>query len=249
MSTRIAQITDLHLLPPGETLMELDVNERLYRVLNHALARNPDAFFLTGDFCATEPRQETFYQLRPILDRLGKPYYISPGNHDSRRMLRNAFYLEGHGNEPIKGLVRVNDRDFLFLDSCMGEVDEDQQAWLARAIAAYPAADIVLHHPPVPMGVTFMDGNYPLRNTNNLLTILEGNGALRRVFCGHFHSGRMVRHGNLEVHLCPPTSFFINPEADGFQQDYLPPAYSLLEWTDEGSFRAIPTYVAGNARR
>lgn len=229
--------------------MGLDVNERLARVLEHAAARDPDAYFLTGDFCATEPRQETFFQLRPILDQLGKPYYITPGNHDDRHMLRNAFFLEGHNDEPIIGLVRVNDRDFLFLDSCLGAVGEDQQAWLSRAIAAYPAADIVMHHPPVPMGVTFMDGTYPLRNPEDLLPILAADGALRRVFCGHFHSGRMVHHGNLEVHLCPPTSFFINPEADNFEQDYLPPAYTLLEWTDEGDFRSIPTYVAGNARR
>ncbi len=76
--------------------MGLDVNSRLQRVLEHAATSNPDAYFLTGDFCAQEPEQDIYHQLRVVLDKLGKPYYLTPGNHDDRGMLRNAFYLEGH---------------------------------------------------------------------------------------------------------------------------------------------------------
>ena len=244
--TRIAQITDLHLLPPGELLMDLDVNERLQRVLDHAAAREPDAYFITGDCCAMEPLQDVFYRLRPRLDALGKPYYITPGNHDDRRMLRNAFYLDGHGDEPIKGLVRVNDRNFLFLDTCPARVDEEQVNWLAAALAEYPEADLVMHHPPVPLGVNFMDTKYPLQDTDALLDVLLGTDQPRRVFCGHFHSGRTVQHGPLEVHLCPPTSFFIDPEPEDFHQEFLPPAYLWLEWAEDGSFRAAPTFVASS---
>ncbi|WP_071596742.1 metallophosphoesterase [Neolewinella persica] len=243
MHTRIAQITDLHLLSPGNMLMDIDVNARLQSVLDHASENNPDAYFLTGDFCAQDPVQEIYHQLRPLLDALGKPYYITPGNHDDRGMLRNAFYLDGHNDEPIKGLVRVNNLDFLFIDSAHGVVDKEQLVWLRKAITLYPRAAIVMHHPPVPMGVRFMDNKYPLRETEDLLHILTSDGRRRRIFCGHFHTSRTVEHENLQVHLCPPTSFFIKPTADDFEQVILPPAYLMLEWTEGGDFRAVPTYV------
>ena len=225
--------------------MGLDVNSRLQRVLEHAATSNPDAYFLTGDFCAQEPEQDIYHQLRVVLGKLGKPYYLTPGNHDDRGMLRNAFYLEGHNDEPVKGLVRVNNRDFLFIDSSKGEVDDQQLRWLRQAISAYPRAAVVMHHPPVPMGVKFMDGKYPLRATEKLLAILTSDARRRRIFCGHFHTARMVEFDNLQVHLCPPTSFFINPVVPEFQQEALPPAYLLLEWTPEGDFRAVPTFVPG----
>jgi Icc protein len=218
---RIAQITDLHLLPPGELLMGLDVNARLDSVLAHALAREPDAIFLTGDFCAIEPDQEMFHQLRARLDLLHIPYYLTPGNHDDREMLRNAFYLDGHNYEPIRGLIRVKGHNFLFLDSSPGMVDGDQVKWLSRALVTYPDATIVMHHPPVPLGVAFMDSRYPLRQPEELLAAWK----------------------NLEVHLCPPTSFFINPDNKTFEQEMLPPGYLMLEWPKEGGFRVIPYYV------
>lgn len=223
--------------------MGLDVNARLESVLAHAMARKPDAIFLTGDFCASEPEQDMFHQLRAQLDLLGVRYYLTAGNHDDREMLRNAFYLDGHNYEPICGLVRVKDQDFLFLDSSPGTVDGDQVKWLSRAITNYPDANIVMHHPPVPLGVTFMDKKYPLRQTDELLAALTTDGLPRRVFCGHFHSGRTVNWKNLEVHLCPPTSFFINPDNEEFEQEMLPPGYLMLEWVEDGGFRAVPYYV------
>lgn len=243
MYTKIAQITDLHLLTSGEPLMGLGVLDRFKQVLEHSRSFEPDAYFLTGDFCAHDPVQEVYHQLRSLLDNLTKPYYLTPGNHDNRAMMRNAFFLEGHEQQPIKGVVKVKDRYFIFLDSSAGTVDKEQLGWLTKALGQYPQSDIVIHHPPMKMGVSFMDEKYPLKDTDKLLGILRSDGRHRRIFCGHYHTGRMMTHQNLSIHLCPPTSFFINPNADSFEQEFLPPAYLRLSWDEEGNFRSIPTYV------
>jgi len=223
--------------------MGLDVVGRFKRVLEHSRSFEPDAYFLTGDFCANDPVQEVYHLLRPMLDELGKPYYLIPGNHDDRAMMRNAFFLEGHNQEPVKGLVQVGDRYFIFLDSSTGYVDKEQLAWLTKALGQYPQSDIVIHHPPMKMGIAFMDGKYPLSDPEGLLTILRADARHRRIFCGHYHTGRMMTHQNLSIHLCPPTSFFINPDADSFQQEFLPPAYLQLSWDEAGNFRSAPVYV------
>lgn len=249
MSLKIVQITDPHLLAPTERLMGLDVNRRLTDVLAHARRFDPDAYFLTGDYCANEPVQEIYHRLRPLLDQLERPYYLAAGNHDDRHMMRNAFYLEGHGQQPICGLIAVNGRHFLLLDSSPGTVDDGQVKWLGRALKQYPTADVVMHHPPIPLGVTFMDDKYPLRATDALLSVLSYDGRPRRVFCGHYHSARTVKFRNLQVHLCPPTSFYIDPDPIDFRLMDHGAGYLRLEWTDGGRFLATPCYLEplGNA--
>lgn len=242
LSLKIVQITDPHLIAPSERLMELDVNQRLIDVLEHARSFEPDAYFLSGD-CANEPVQEVYHRLRPLLDALGKPYYLAAGNHDDRQMMRNAFFLKGHGQEPIHGLIEVKNRHFLLLDTSPGTLDGEQVQWLSRALNQYPEADIVMHHPPIPMGVRFMDEKYPLRETDALLSVLSYDGRPRKVFCGHYHSARTVDYRNLQIHLCPPTSFYIDPDLSEFRLMDQMPGYLRLQWSEDGRFHATPSYL------
>ena len=247
MSLRVIQLTDLHLLPPGELLMGLDVNARLEAALAQIATLAPDAIFITGDFCAHEPVQEVYHRLRSRFEAFDVPYYIIAGNHDDRAMMREAYPLmPGRDQEPIYGPVELAGQWFLFVDSSPGVVDPPQLDWLAGAIAEHPTATVVIHHPPVEMGMPFMDGNYPLRDTDRLLDLLTGDGQRRRVLCGHYHAARTVSYRNLDVLLCPPTSFFIYPGADEFVMEDHPAGFQLLEWADDGSFRQ--TVYATSAR-
>ncbi len=243
MALKLVQLTDPHLLHPGEMLMDLDVEARWESVLEAAARHDPDAFCLTGDFCAHEPRWEVYARLRPRLDRLGIPYFVTTGNHDDRGMLRQAFGLPGNGDGPLFGIAEVKGYPLLFLDSGPGVVDHRQLDWLEGALLEYPEAPIFVHHPPVPMGVRFMDEKYPLRETGRLLSILTADGRPRRVFCGHYHTPRVVSHCNLEVYLCPPTSFFIRPESADFDMEPHYPGYLLLNWADNGDFHYVQYQV------
>ena len=237
-SLRVVQLTDLHLLPPGELLMGLDVNARLDAALDRIAHLAPDALFITGDFCAHEPVQEVYYQLKTRFEAFEKPYYIIPGNHDDRAMMRRAYPLmPGKEQEPIYGLVPLGDQEFIFLDSSPGTVDGPQLDWLAETVREHPAATVVIHHPPIKLGIPFMDNKHPLRDTGRLLELLTADGQRRRVLCGHYHTARTVSYRNLDVLLCPPTSFFIYPGAEEFMMEAHAPGFQLLEWAADGSFR------------
>ncbi len=224
--------------------MGLDVEKRFRSVLADARALEPDAYFLTGDFCAHEPQAGVYDRLKNLLGDLGVPVCITAGNHDSREMLRHAFDLGGAAQDPIYYHRQIGGRSFLFLDTSMGIVDDAQLDWLSDRLAAYPESEIVMHHPPVQLGIPFMDGKYPLRGTERLHEILTADGVTRRIFCGHYHSVRVVTHRNLQVYLCPPTSFFIDARAEEFLLRERNPAYHYLEWTDDGDFRCANIVVA-----
>ncbi|CAH0998681.1 3',5'-cyclic adenosine monophosphate phosphodiesterase CpdA [Neolewinella maritima] len=218
--------------------MGLDVNARLEAALERIATLEPDALFITGDFCADEPVEQVYHRLRSRFERFDRPYYIIPGNHDDRAMMRAAYPLmPGVGQEPIHGTVELSGQVFLFLDSSPGVVDDQQLDWLAAAIAEHPQATVVIHHPPIKLGMPFMDSKYPLRDTDRLLDILTRDGQRRRILCGHYHAARTVSYRNLDVLLCPPTSFFIYPGAETFRMQDHPPGFQLLEWADDGSFR------------
>ena len=221
--------------------MGLDVNGRWEAVLSLARSLDPDAYLLTGDFCAHDPEASIYERLYPQLQSLGKPYYVVPGNHDDRALMRQHFpSLGGHNWEPIYNLAEIGGYSFIFLDSSTGTVDSTQLDWLQQTLPQSPRATIVIHHPPVPLGINFMDGKHPLRDTDRLLDLLTSDGQRRRIFCGHYHNMCTVSHRNLDIFLCPPTSFYIDARAADFQLVNHRPGFNVLEWTDGGDFRCTP---------
>ena len=224
-------------------MMGIDPTDRFERALAAAREYDPDVYWFTGDFCAREPQPWVFDFLAPRLTALGKPYVIAAGNHDERAMMRAAFDLPGAETDPVLQQMDIKGRQFLVLDTRYGIMEEEQLNWLEEELRQFPHADIIMHHPPFKMGLPFMDDNYALRDTERLHELLFGLDRPVRVFCGHYHCQRFLRHRNVLVHLCPPTSFFIQPNAPEFVQDFLPPAYQQIEYRADGEVRVVPVYV------
>src|SRR6201995_5773074 len=129
---RIAQISDLHIKPPGalaygrvDTAQAL---ERCVAVLNE-FRPAPDFVVITGDLADT-PTSEEYDYLKRLLSPLRLPFACIPGNHDSRELMRAAFphayYAFAAG--PLNQKVEVGGLDLVLLDSSVpgkphGELD------------------------------------------------------------------------------------------------------------------------------
>src|ERR1700709_1504667 len=90
---RIAQISDLHIKPPGALAYgRVDTAKALQRcvaALNEFQPR-PDLVVISGDLADT-PNAGEYDYLQRLLAPLQLPFIGIPGNHDSRELMRAAF--------------------------------------------------------------------------------------------------------------------------------------------------------------
>ena len=89
----IAQISDLHIKPPGTLAYgKVDTGRALERCVAslNAFDPAPDFVVISGDLADT-PNVEEYDYLKRLLEPLKLPFAGIPGNHDSRELMRAAF--------------------------------------------------------------------------------------------------------------------------------------------------------------
>ena len=190
---RIAHLSDLHLargplaVPPAAALADA-----LARAL--ALEPRPDCLVITGDLADTGHPDE-YAALRDILRKCPVPVHLLPGNHDDPGALIARF-----GDTPFLGngvspsyTVEYPEATLVVASSWVegspaGLLGPDQLGWIDRALGARPAvaAFVCLHHPPVPVGIPFLDGMI-LDDAAALADVLRGHPHVVRVLAGHVH--------------------------------------------------------------
>src|SRR5436309_4224671 len=165
---QIAQISDLHIKPPGSLAYgRVDTAKALERCVAALNEFNPapDFVVISGDLADTPTAGEYAY-LKQLLTPLKLPFAAVPGNHDSRELMRTAFpsvrYAAASG--PLNQRIEANGLDLLLLDSSVhgkphGELDRPTLQWLDAILASSPErpALLFLHHPPFKAGIWHMD--------------------------------------------------------------------------------------------
>lgn len=195
---KIVQITDTHLVPPGERIHTLDPAARLQKVLDHVRATCADADLLvfTGDL-ANDGNETAYFALHQMLADMPMPVRLLLGNHD-----RRASFLRAFPETPVDtaGFVQSHlDSDdgtdrLVFLDSLQegqtgGRYCSARLDWLHDTLSAAPdrAVTVFVHHPPVPHGMRHFD-NIGFDDAGDLMALLRKHpGGIRHIFFGHIH--------------------------------------------------------------
>jgi len=251
----IAQISDLHIKPPGSPAYgKVDTAaalERCVTALNEFLPR-PDFVVISGDLADT-PSPEAYEYLKRLLAPLKLPFAGIPGNHDSREMMRAAFPSAAYAlsSGPLDQRIEVGGLDLVLLDSSVhgkpeGELEAPTLQWLDATLASSPdkPALLFLHHPPFKAGIWHMD-RQNLQNAGALAEIVRRYPRVQLIATGHVHRATLTMFAGVPTTICPAPNHAVDLDLAELREPSFkvePPAFHLHTWFPGEGFGRLVTH-------
>lgn len=185
MTSFIAQLSDSHLTTgPLGGGPAAGLQLALARVM--ALDPRPDCVVVTGDL-TDNGREEEYAALLEVIGDFPLPLHLTTGNHDDRDAMVKAFGGEPYYAVDYPGFTVVA-LDSLIPGSPAGRLGAEQLAWLDTVLASRPGVPMMigLHHPPMPIGIPFLDG-MRLLDGEELREVVAAHDNVARIMAGHVH--------------------------------------------------------------
>jgi 3',5'-cyclic-AMP phosphodiesterase len=210
----VAQITDLHLgFDPGVP-DELN-RQRLDRTLKRLadMRPRPDLLLATGDIADNGDDAVSYRAFREATAGLPFPVHPAMGNHDSRAPFLAEFpdtpapdgFIQYAIEEPP---VRILVLDTLEVGRHGGGFCELRAAWLRARLDEAPGRPtlIVLHHPPIATGLSWMTENPEAAWVGRLRGVVEGRANIVAMIAGHLHRPLVTQWAGTTLAVCPATA-------------------------------------------
>jgi len=224
---KVLQISDTHLHAGADGRMRgMTTYATFLSVLEHAKRdrRWPaDLIIATGDVVQDESRAG-YERFRASLEPLGITVVSIPGNHDDPNLMAEILTS---GSFQLGGEVRRDKWSLVLLSTYLagedaGGLGPARLAGLRKALAAHTDQHVLvaMHHHPLPMGSTWLDG-VALRDSAAFLEIIDANPHVRAVVCGHVHQASDRERNGVRFLSTPSTC-----------AQFLPAAHSS-RWTSD----------------
>lgn len=212
----LAHLSDPHFRADGQLLRNhVDSLAAMQAAVLHVngLRPLPDAAVITGDLVN---EASDYAPLRKLLDQLRMPCFVIPGNHDFPDGLRAAF--DDLGYLPKSGFFNYAIKDFplrlLALDTSVpgetfGALCGNRLEWLRATLAAEPEwpTVIMMHHPPSPTGLGFIDKIGLIEGALAMKEIVAASPQVQRIVCGHAHRLVSIAWAGTVISAAPSLSF------------------------------------------
>ena len=247
--TLIAQISDPHIKVPGRHAYgRVDTAAAFAQAVQaaNALTPQPDLVVITGDLVDGGTAAE-YDHFADLLAPLRAPVRVVPGNHDARGPLTAALTDRCHlasGDQPIGWVHDLPAARVIGLDSTVpgaahGHLEDAALDLLDAALGnrADVPAMIVLHHPPIRVGIPGMDGDN-LRNGDALAHVLAPHGRRCTVACGHVHRAVSAVFAGALLTVAPGVSHAVLRSAEAPVRFVLEPPGYVLHTLDAGAWIA-----------
>lgn len=175
-----------------------------------------------------------------------KSVHVMMGNHDDRGNLSKVFREIVRPDGFVHAAVDYQGLRLILLDTTDarlhgGAFCERRASWLRHELdgAGDQPVLIFLHHPPVELGLRWVDPGPDQLWTHNLRTVIAGR-PIAAICAGHVHTSAMASWHGVPVLVCPSTSSDLTltfSEMDPSHPDDRPlveqgePAFALHRWS------------------
>jgi len=213
----IVQISDTHITGWNKKVCGVvPTAENLSKCIDHINQLNPpaDVALITGDLTHDGSLEEA-EQAASLLTKLNCPYFVVPGNHDSRTVLWPVFDDQACPKSS-QGFIHFVVDDYAVrligldtLDQGMpgGKLSKKSIKWLEHRLAEDKDKPtiIFMHHPPVKCGVleTDVDG---FIGAEYLANVVKRYDNIERILCGHIHTQTHIRWNGTVVTTAPSST-------------------------------------------
>ena len=245
----IAQVTDIHLGFEPDNPAEFN-RKRLDQVLRQlsAMKPRPDMLLATGDL-VDRGDSESYRRLRNAFDGCPFPVFYCLGNHDVRENFVQWFPETPTADGFVQYEHETPDLRSLFLDTLEegrhgGAFCETRANWLKARLTEKPDTKtlIIMHHPPVEVGVEWMNTHPGEPWVQRVAEAMDGHGQIVGIICGHLHRSITVGWRGKTIAICSSTApqvaldlSSIDPEQPDGRPMIIadPPAFALHRWNGQ----------------
>jgi len=246
----IAQITDIHLGFEPNNPAEFN-RKRLDQTLRTlaAMKPRPDILLATGDLADEGDDEVSYRRLKGAPASAPFPIFFCMGNHDGREAFLKHFpevpSADGFVQYAIEDYpLRILVLDTLEVGRHGGGFCEIRAAWLRARLAEHPQRPtlIVLHHPPLETGLSWMGENPDAAWVERLREIVAKNDNVVAMIAGHLHRTIVTQWAGTTLAVCPSTAPQVALDLDAIDPDRPdgrpmivadPPAYAIHWWNGE----------------
>jgi 3',5'-cyclic AMP phosphodiesterase CpdA len=208
----------------------------------NAMRPTPDAVLITGDL-VEHPGPVTYSHFRELIEPLGMPVYLMPGNHDDPEIMWGYFrdtpmfpgkaphFQYAIDDFPFRILMLNSHYD----DSELPFFGPRRLQWLDEELTKSDRPTLIaIHHPPMKTGIGFIDmiGEQWYRDLGE---VLERHSHVMKIICGHGHIDLIGRLGKVPVQMVGAIAHQliagrVHDIAPAFENSRVPPM--LHHWLD-----------------
>lgn len=196
---QIAFITDIHLDEQFPLDNNVNSKNNFETVLADIEKRKIKEVIFGGDI--GEPTAHKYFFDK--LQNFSSNFIL--GNHDKFEFVKTHFQKEPTKKELYYKLEDEN-YQYIFLDTSVDELSKTQLDWLQNELTENKELMLFVHHPVLEIE-TPVDKIYPLKNREELKTVLLNFKNNITVFCGHYHMNDEQEYKNIKQYTTQSMSF------------------------------------------
>lgn len=239
----IVHICDLHCGVATDMPFNINVRQNFINILDEITKLKPALVVIGGDLCLGDPDIEIYNWIYGIIKEYPLQFMILPGNHDSIKMMQEAFppdqVLQAEWQK-----ITINDYDLIFFDTADGYLKKSQMNVIEN-LDSDRLALLFMHHPPLKIQVPYMDNKHAMNNIDDFNRIKPKFHWPIPIFCGHYHVEKTMLSKYWSLFVTPSLFMQIDERKEHFEVEHYRIGYRKITISENTIYTSVH-YLEGD---